>query len=87
MPGYKNAEENGSKYEIPIDGSLCSQGNTCNDGVETACPAGKYCGDLGLSEPTDDCLAGYFCSSGAKYRMMVHETMGNADGVTKCSQS
>eukprot|EP00347_Sterkiella_histriomuscorum_P024098 403332318 len=85
LKGYNN-ENGGSKYSIPIDGSLCSQGQSCNGGVETPCPSGKYCGNQGLYEPSGDCEAGYFCDSGAKYRILIHDDGTDNDKISICSQ-
>eukprot|EP00347_Sterkiella_histriomuscorum_P018896 403343756 len=83
--GYNN-ENGGSIYAIPINGSLCSQGKTCNNGTEIACPAGKYCGNQGLNISSGDCYAGYYCASGAKYRVLIHDDGTDKDKIKICSK-
>ena len=40
--------------------SYCPEGTP----VEIPCDGGKYCGTIGLSEPSGDCSAGYYCIIG-----------------------
>lgn len=44
-------------------GGRCSPGYYCPEGANSkiACPEGKYCQTAGLSSPTGDCQAGFYC--------------------------
>ena len=50
----------------------CPRGSFSNATARTKpeacliCPKGKYCQDIKLKEPTDDCEAGFFCWGGAE---------------------
>ena len=48
-------------------GGRCTPGHFCPNGssVESECMPGMYCDSYELSEPTGDCLAGYYCTLGA----------------------
>ena len=41
------------------------------------CPGGKYCEKLGLSVPTGDCFAGYYCNEKAKEGGPLDNVQGN----------
>lgn len=49
------------------EGGICPKGFYCPAGSTSAikCTPGMYCNAKGLSEPFDDCLAGYYCLEGS----------------------
>ncbi|XP_070552128.1 fibrillin-2-like [Ptychodera flava] len=72
--------KNGSEFAQPVDpeqGGQCMAGEYCPAGssLPLDCTPGMYCGSNQLSEPTDNCSAGYYCISTA---VVANPT----DGVT-----
>ena len=57
--------ENTSLAEPCPQGTFTKRTNLTHMLECTYCEAGKYCGEHGLSEPSGDCAAGYYCHSGA----------------------
>ena len=52
----------------PVNGTggICPLGTYCPSGSSwpLKCPAGSYCGSVGLATPSGSCKAGYYCSGG-----------------------
>jgi hypothetical protein len=63
---------------IPSSGGRCAQGEICAEGSGTAvtCTQGKYWDRVGLSEPTGNCEAGYYCQAGGN-RQNPRGTLGD----------
>ena len=53
-----------SEFPCPI-GKLGLENGLEAEADCTPCTPGKYCASTGLSVPTDDCQAGYYCTQGA----------------------
>lgn len=62
----------------PQGGARCQMNSYCPEGssAETTCTAGKYCDRHGLSEPTGNCEAGYYCL-GSTTKQNPRGTQGN----------
>ncbi|CDJ58834.1 hypothetical protein, conserved [Eimeria maxima] len=45
------------------------------------CPTGKFCGSRGLTQPTGECLAGFYCKGGA-WSPAPHPEEKNPDGIS-----
>ena len=50
---------------------------TCKNDYHSIKISGSYCDSLGLTQPTGQCTAGYYCTSGANTSTPTDGTTGN----------
>ena len=62
-------------------GTFGSRAGLASSSECTPCLAGKFCVGAGLTEPSGDCMAGYFCSNGST----VPAPQNSAQGGGKCA--
>ncbi|KAL8273754.1 hypothetical protein Esti_002354 [Eimeria stiedai] len=67
---YSKEGEHSQKIFHPkhcVVGGICEPGTYCPSGSTTPqqCPAGQYCSDFALSNPSGDCDTGFFCPMGS----------------------
>ena len=72
----------GASSATPTDNStgwICPMGSYCPTGSSfaVACTPGQCCVNDGLSAPTGNCTAGYYCTSGASSPTPVDGVTGN----------
>ncbi|OEH77833.1 hypothetical protein cyc_01966 [Cyclospora cayetanensis] len=85
--GYYCLKGSFSGYEYPCPlGTYNNQVGAKSSSECLPCPPGKYCGSRGLTEPTGDCLAGYYCQGGA-WSPAPHAEESNPDGIAGSSGS
>ena len=62
--GFYCAANNSSPEPCPI-GTYSTSLSLAEESECLLCAPGRYCATVGLTEPTGECLAGYFCEAGA----------------------
>ncbi|OAF64997.1 hypothetical protein A3Q56_07287, partial [Intoshia linei] len=60
-------------------GDICPIGSICAacSSLPQLCPTGKYCASQGLTTPSGNCDAGYYCVSGSKTKDPIDGVTGN----------
>ncbi|CAG9336329.1 unnamed protein product [Blepharisma stoltei] len=72
----------GAVIDRPVtssQGGICPRGSYCaaGSGTYTACTAGSYCNQQGLSAPVSTCNEGYWCGSSSTTAVPLDGTQGN----------
>ena len=69
-----------NEYPCP-EGTYNSQPQQSNQTSCDLCPPGQYCQGEGLSQPSGNCSAGWFCTGGASQSMPI--VIGKCKGIAK----
>lgn len=82
IPGYYCPDGTNHSTEYPCPNGTFNAGTGLKAESEcTPCTAGKFCETPGLSAPTGDCQAGYYCIEGAWIATPMDGTTGNICSV------
>ena len=74
---------NSSKFNYSSLGTFNNRTRAQSVDDCTECPPGKFCGRTGLSKPSGDCFAGYYCLKSSQYPYPVMNLTASANFTFK----